>query len=242
MNTNRIKTHDFIAGSFSGMAGTFIGYPFDTIKVRMQTNNNINWKSLYKGLTFPLMGEVLNASLVFGIYGNIKDKIKLNGYKQNAISGFISGIMSAFVLCPLEMFKIKKQLGINNWCNPYRGISATVMRDAPFHVVYFTGYEYIKNQIKKKKQLDNGDYILAGGISGMLAWTSSYPFDMIKTKIQSGDIMKIKDALSTIYKTKGIRGLFKGYFPTILRAFPVNATCFLVYEHIMKFLNKNTQL
>lgn len=67
----------FVAGIFSGMAKLAIGHPFDTIKVRLQTNDAFRgpleclWKTvgkegptaLYKGATPPLLGWMIMDSV-----------------------------------------------------------------------------------------------------------------------------------------------------------------------------------
>jgi solute carrier family 25 (mitochondrial carnitine/acylcarnitine transporter), member 20/29 len=50
--------------------------------------------------------------------------------------------------------------------------------------------------------------------------------------------LKIKDALLHILKTEGWKGLYVGYTPSVIRAFPVNAATFLGYEFVLQFLNK----
>lgn len=39
-----------------------------------------------------------------------------------------------------------------------------------------------------------------------------------------------------IYSTDGVRGFYRGLGPCLLRAFPVNACAFFVYEGIMRLL------
>ena len=74
--------NSFIAGSVGGILGTIVGYPFDTIKVRIQTmqrtnnKNNIincikktfrneNIGGFYKGLLSPLLTVSLVNATVF---------------------------------------------------------------------------------------------------------------------------------------------------------------------------------
>src|SRR5690242_6341648 len=79
--------NEFISGSFGGMCGIIVGHPLDTVKVRMQTNNSHNTvyksifqsmasivknekpRALFKGMLSPLLGEMLNNCLLFGVYG-----------------------------------------------------------------------------------------------------------------------------------------------------------------------------
>src|SRR5689334_3933674 len=77
---------DFIAGTVAGMAGLASGHPFDTVKVRIQSQPtkypSSSFKSLFKitrsegihglfkGMEAPLMGVGFVNALVFGVYGN----------------------------------------------------------------------------------------------------------------------------------------------------------------------------
>lgn len=58
------------------------------------------------------------------------------------------------------------------------------------------------------------------------------PFDTAKSIIQvdldnNKGFVKI---MQDIYRTKGIKGLYRGYAPTVMRAMPSNAIIFSVYE------------
>jgi solute carrier family 25 carnitine/acylcarnitine transporter 20/29 len=85
-NEDPIPTHanykGFVAGVFSGIAKLSVGHPFDTIKVRLQTTQNAQFKGpldcllqtvrkegfvgLYKGATPPLLGWMAMDSLMLG--------------------------------------------------------------------------------------------------------------------------------------------------------------------------------
>lgn len=82
--------------------------------------------------------------------------------------------------------------------------------------------------------------ILSGGCAGIAAWLPCYPQDVIKSVIQSNESkLTIPQATSKIYKTSGFKGFFKGFTPTMIRAFPANAATFLGYELIISTFNKS---
>ncbi|KAL2053969.1 hypothetical protein ABVK25_005898 [Lepraria finkii] len=72
----------FVAGVFSGIAKLSVGHPFDTIKVRLQTSERVQFKGpldcllqtlknegargLYKGATPPLIGWMFMDSIMLG--------------------------------------------------------------------------------------------------------------------------------------------------------------------------------
>lgn len=47
----------------------------------------------------------------------------------------------------------------------------------------------------------------------------------------------IRDVFAKLYKEEGLRALYAGVTPVMLRAFPANAACFLGVEFGLKSLN-----
>ena len=77
---------------------------------------------------------------------------------------------------------------------------------------------------------------LAGGISGAFTWAIIYPFDVIKSQIQTGPLDKRISMWKVGYdivKEHGWRYMFRGLGVTLCRAFPVNAIIFPVYEFVL---------
>lgn len=68
--------------------------------------------------------------------------------------------------------------------------------------------------------------------------------DAIKSKIQTDAFQKdkqlfkgISDCVIKTYRQSGIAGFYRGFWPCILRASPVNAAAFVAYESALKYLN-----
>ncbi len=85
----------------------------------------------------------------------------------------------------------------------------------------------------------------AGGLAGVAYWVSSYPFDVIKSLMQTDTMDKSQrkygtslDVAKYIYANKGIKGFFPGFVPCIARALPANAACFFTYEFVKGLLQK----
>lgn len=65
---------EFIAGCNGGLFGVLVGHPFDTIKVKLQltgqsanvTFRNENLRSLYRGVSSPLLFLTSINAIVFG--------------------------------------------------------------------------------------------------------------------------------------------------------------------------------
>lgn len=101
-------------------------------------------------------------------------------------------------------------------------------------------YEGLKGHFRSTVLHDSvWNPIISGGFAGIAAWLPCYPQDVIKSVIQSHETrLTVLEASRKIYKTSGVKGFFKGFTPTMIRAFPANAATFLGYELIMSTFNK----
>jgi solute carrier family 25 (mitochondrial carnitine/acylcarnitine transporter), member 20/29 len=122
----------------------------------------------------------------------------------------------------------------------YRGELVTVLREAQAYGVWFLTYEYLMNLDAKRNKIRRQDIstpkvALYGGLAGEALWLASYPFDVVKSKMQSdgfGDAMRYRsmsDCFKQTWRSSGFMGFWKGIGPTLLRAMPVSAGTFAVY-------------
>jgi len=147
---------------------------------------------------------------------------------------------SGFVDCATKIWKNRGTRGI------YQGLSATFLRDIPANAAYFGTYELVKRSIagpaESVTDLPAWKVLIAGGIGGMMYWATVYPFDVVKSTMQADAINPserkyhgLMDTFSKIYKAEGTAGFFKGVAPCMIRSFPANAVCFVLYEQARKF-------
>ena len=140
---------DIVYGSTAGVLGKFIEYPFDTIKVRLQSEAHTKngqrlngplsafmaalnspegpLRSLYRGISAPLVGAAVETSCLFFSYRVAQDalvaasptlrrqkelsdtKIQLP-FSHLVLCGAISGAFTSFALTPIELIKCKMQV------------------------------------------------------------------------------------------------------------------------------------
>lgn len=120
----------------------------------------------------------------------------------------------------------------------YKGMVPTMAREVPGNAVVFGVYEAIKQSLaggSDTSKLERGSLMMAGGLAGATFWLSVYPADVVKSVIQVDDHTNPKyssstDAFKKILRSQGIKGLFRGFGPAMVRSIPANAACFLVYE------------
>ena len=99
-----------------------------------------------------------------------------------------------------------------------------------------------RNKIARK-EVPGWKVAFYGGLAGEALWLASYPFDVIKSKMQTdgfGAAQKYKsmrDCFGQTFRAEGARGFWKGIGPTLLRAMPVSAGTFAVVEFTMRAIN-----
>ena len=129
-----VVTHELFCGAIAGIFGTILGYPFDTVKTRMQTQsqqyqtmkqtfitiykNEGLFKGFYRGVIPPLGALTILNMMNFTIYTKFTEIFQLQ--KENRIllriepktflaGGFV-GITAAIISTPFELIKIQMQL------------------------------------------------------------------------------------------------------------------------------------
>ncbi|KAL1976434.1 hypothetical protein VTN31DRAFT_2716 [Thermomyces dupontii] len=121
----------------------------------------------------------------------------------------------------------------------YRGIIPTVAGVAPYVGLNFMVYESIRIYLTPEGDANPnaGRKLLAGAISGAVAQTCTYPFDVLRRRFQINTMSgmgyqyeSIWDAVRVIVTEEGVRGLYKGIVPNLLKVAPSMASSWLSFE------------
>ena len=245
---NKINTNYefFFRGAVSGMVGTLLSYPCDTIKTCAQTKTLVKYTPAFlynRGIMFPLVSVGIEKAGVFGIYNNLALRLKkynLNPVLNDIICGAVAGVSVSFIVAPAECFKIRHQINqVNREMfkpkNLFHGLLPTFFRETLGFAIYFPAYNLIERNIYNDNITTHGAF-LAGGFAGCLSWTCIYPPDMIKTKMQSGlsDSKTFLQIGQDIYKIDGLKGFWKGAKYAYSRAFLLHGGAFATMELFKK--------
>ncbi|OBT88093.1 hypothetical protein VE02_03669 [Pseudogymnoascus sp. 03VT05] len=127
----------------------------------------------------------------------------------------------------------------------YRGIVPTVAGVAPYVGLNFMTYELVRKHFTPEgdKNPSAVRKLAAGAISGAVAQTCTYPFDVLRRRFQintmSGMGYQYKgvfDAVKVIIAQEGVKGLYKGIVPNLLKVAPSMASSWLSFEMTRDFL------
>ncbi|KAF2813962.1 mitochondrial carrier [Mytilinidion resinicola] len=181
-------------------------------------------------------------------------------YGQYYAAGAFAGVANSVISGPIEHVRIRLQTQPHGaarlYSGPldcvrklsahegvlrglYRGEAVTIIREAQAYGFWFLTFEYLMNADAKRnsikrEEISTPKVALYGGLAGEMLWIASYPFDVVKSKMQSdgfGSGMKFKsmrDCFGQTWAQEGMRGFWKGIGPTLLRAMPVSAGTFAV--------------
>ena len=124
----------------------------------------------------------------------------------------------------------------------YQGWCLTAARDVPAFGVYFASYESAKNGLLRAGMGPVWSSFTAGGVAGVLSFLLLHPVDVLKSCRQ----MQPADAPAAITSTRAIAAagmrqdgpafFVRGLGPSVLRAGPVSAVIFVVYEQVLSML------
>lgn len=206
---------ELVCGFMAGIGQTIISHPLDTVKVFLQVQRKESYTlfTLYRGIKYPLLTNGIISSFAFQSYEACKKEDQKYGY---ITGGIVSGIITALLSYPFDYFKTRDQLCLSNKRFPKLGFVTTTMREIPACTFYYPVYDALK-------RLDIPTPI-SGGIAGVTCWLSCYPIDVVNTHVMTGK--RIRDVLKELKWNDYYRGLF----PTLIRAMPVNAIGYIFYE------------
>uniref|UniRef100_A0A672M254 Solute carrier family 25 member 29 n=1 Tax=Sinocyclocheilus grahami TaxID=75366 RepID=A0A672M254_SINGR len=222
----------------------------------------IHRKEGVRGINRGMVTTVIRETPGFGIYFLAYDTLtRALGCDADAdyiipkllLAGGMSGMASWISTYPVDVIKSRLQADGVGGANRYdgivdcvlaldksvcrginRGMVTTVIRETPGFGIYFLAYDTLTRALGCDA---DADYIipkllLAGGMSGMASWISTYPVDVIKSRLQADGVGGanrydgIVDCVRQSWRREGWRTFTRGLTSTLLRAFPVNATTF----------------
>ena len=182
--------------------------------------------------------------------------------------GVCAGLAQCLVIVPADRIKVQQQINSRAGTSSSEpvlecaarllrshglvggllaGGTATAMRQAPSAAIYFGAYHALLPRLRER--LGRGGSaapLLSGGFAGVVAYTATYPLDVVKARQQSscappgcgplagrgaGSVAEVARGLTAEF---GPAWLYRGMGPTLLRAFVINAVNFAVFERLQE--------
>jgi len=227
-----MSNHNFYSSIYGSMISTLLTHPLDTLKTNFQVskdslvttfrnfnkNNKGNLiRNYYRGLMVPLLTIPVEKGLVFNL-----DNYLYNKFNNRFISGIVAGVNAGVLVNIIENIKLNQQIkrdirNVPKLSLLTTGLPMTMFREGIGYGIYFYSYHNLYHK--------NLNAFLAGGLSGLTAWIFIYPFDRVKTLIQTGNKVNIR-----------FNNLYHGSSISLLRAFLFHGLVFEFYESLNFYL------
>ncbi|XP_039981545.1 mitochondrial basic amino acids transporter isoform X1 [Xiphias gladius] len=222
---------------------------------------------LYKGIGSPMMGLTFINAIVFGVQGNTMRMLGHDTPMNQFLAGAAAGTIQCVICCPMELAKTRMQMqgtgekkssrkmyknsldclariynreglwGVN------RGMVTTLIRETPGFGVYFLAYDVLTRSLgcEPDDRYMIPKLLFAGGMAGIASWLSTYPVDVIKSRLQADGVggvnqySSIADCVQQSVRREGYMVFTRGLTSTLLRAFPVNAATFATVTLVLMY-------
>ncbi|KAJ3864841.1 mitochondrial carrier domain-containing protein [Lentinula novae-zelandiae] len=241
--------------------GMFKG-PMDIIA---QTVRKEGFFALYKGMASPLLGIAGVNSLLFAAYGvskRIVSPYPQLSLPETSLAGAMAGAANTILASPVEMFKVRMQgqyggaqdkrlsaVAREMWSQWGFRKGVTMAREIPAYAGFYTAYEFSKRKFASiyGSELPVWALLASGSTGGIAYWLSCYPLDVIKSRVQlrqtppiGTPVQYIAHEAKTVLAESGLKGLFSGLTPSLIRSIPAAASTFAAFEITREYLAELT--
>ncbi|KAI0858362.1 mitochondrial carrier domain-containing protein [Xylaria cubensis] len=224
----------FSAGALAGVTSVLFTYPLEVIRVRLAFETGVHSSSL--------------ANICKKIYHEHPLPKPPVGAAHSSIAGAATTTVQA----------IAPRSGIINF---YRGFSTTMLGMVPYAGMSFLTHDTVGDVFRsaplrkhatllqppnapadKPAPLRAWAELTAGGISGAVSQTMSYPLEVIRRRMQvagavgDGHRLRIAETAGIIFKERGFSGFFVGLSIGYIKIIPLAAVSFYTYERTKTLL------
>lgn len=223
-------------------------------------------RGLWRGLSATLALAVPTTGVYFTVYEAFMARAAASPAVGDGIAAAVCGasarILTATIASPMELARVRVQAGYSGGMlsilrevyvrdgprSLWRGLGPTLIRDAPFSAIYWGVYEALKDPARSPlpEQLLVGEhtssgYLAAGIGAGGLAAFITVPADVVKTRRQASlgvanGPASPKEIARVILQEEGLRGLFRGAGPRVVKVAPACAIMMGTYELFKNYL------
>lgn len=155
--------------------------------------------------------------------------------RRHLAAAAVARSVSIFAMYPVDTLKTRSQMGQENifrLAGLYNGVGGSLFGQVPYGVLTFGSYEMYKKSLLEKfggvpPPLLYAIAAVLGDVTGS-GWLC--PSEVVKQKLQAGVYSSTGEAVRSIWKTKGIAGLYEGYFGGLARDVPFRVAQLTSYE------------
>ena len=212
---------------FLGAISVFFTYPLELLRVRMAfdtIHNSVSGK--------PVRPSCLRTARLIYSEGSPRPPLPSAPASTSAAAPITREIFHTF---PLLKF--------------YRGFTVSLAGIVPYAGTAFLTWGYLRATLvpvapdgRRPRATPLADLGI-GALSGVIAQTASYPFEVVRRRMQVGGLtqpgrwLRWGETVSAIWSRAGPRGFFVGLSIGYLKIVPMNAVSFAVWQGMKRLLD-----
>ncbi|KAL0093671.1 mitochondrial carrier domain-containing protein [Phycomyces blakesleeanus] len=191
---------------------------------------------------------------------------------ERMLSACSGGVFTTLLMTPLDVVKVRMQSrdvpkrGLTSTVTPalnggtltvmksiihgegffmlWRGLSAGLVMAVPSTVIYFAGYDWMRQQTQNSRfansVLHDSSPLWAGALARIVAATIISPLELFRTRLQAAEgkhgVTGVSKGIIEMVKRDGPTSLWRGISSTLLRDVPFSAFYWMGYENIKHHL------
>ncbi|KAL6071185.1 Solute carrier family 25 member 20 [Balamuthia mandrillaris] len=141
---------------------------------------------------------------------------------------------------------VRQTVKNEGWKGFYKGVGSPLVGISMINAVLFFSWAESQNLVRsyEGEVLSYGKLTAAGALTGFVISFFEGPVELVKSKMQvqyssgaSRQYSSSLDCFRQIVRHHGVRGIFQGLWPTLLRDIPANVGYFVGYEFIRRKLS-----
>ncbi|XP_029948790.1 mitochondrial glycine transporter B-like isoform X2 [Salarias fasciatus] len=215
-----------------------------------------NFFSLWKGVSPSFVRCIPGVGIYFSTFYSLKQHFFLDrapNAGEAVLLGAGARAVAGVTMLPFTVIKTRFESGRFNYVSVagalrsvyetegvralYSGLTATLLRDAPFSGIYVMFYSQAKRVLPHEVTAAAYAPLVnfgCGVVAGVMASLATQPADVVKTHIQvRPSHCGTAEAVRYIYTVHGVGGFFRGAVPRSLRRTLMAAMAWTVYEQLM---------
>lgn len=130
----------------------------------------------------------------------------------------------------------------------YRGFSVTIAGMIPYAGVSFLSWGFLRSRFLPPSKVGHNPPtpiadLIIGAASGVIAQTASYPFEIVRRRMQVGGITRpdrwlgLAETVGAVWRSGGWKGFYVGLSIGYLKVVPMTAVSFTVWQSGKRLLN-----
>ncbi|KAG9098443.1 S-adenosylmethionine transporter [Ceratobasidium sp. UAMH 11750] len=158
-------------------------------------------------------------------------------FTQALLAGGLAGTSVDLLFFPIDTIKTRLQssqgfIKAGGFKGVYKGVGSVVVGSAPGAAIFFTTYSTLKQSLPIA-HTHPLNHVISSSLGEIAACLVRVPTEVVKSRAQTaayGAGVSSFGAFLRVANAEGVRGLYRGFGPTIMREIPFTSLQFPMYE------------